>query len=154
MDLGFYIIDCDNSAKNNFLIDMINNIISLKPYDNIILFNNRYNRIDQNKKFPILHTSQAKYFRGNLIYFDVKSATLAKTFPGPDKQIFCCDYPEWSQNRNTRSSLWKSIYEDQKLKVITYDEHVKNLIEICWNKKVYHISDFTARNLYDAIEKI
>lgn len=154
MDLGFYIIDCDNSAKNTFLVDIINSIVSLKPYDNIVLFNHRYNRIDQKKKFPIFHISQAKYFRGNLIYFDVKSATLAKTFPGPSKHILCCDYPEWSQNRTTRSMLWKSIYEDPKLKIVTYDEHVKNLVEICWDQNVYHMAEFNARNLYDAIEKI
>jgi len=154
VDLGFYIIDCDNSAKNNFLLDLINNMISFRPYDSIVLFNHKYNRIDKNKKFPIFHISQAKYFRGSLIYFDVKSATLAKTFPGPSKQILCCDYPEWSINRNARSMLWKNIYEDPNLKIITYEQNIKNLIEICWDKKVLHIPELNARNLYDAIEKI
>lgn len=154
MDLGFYIIDCDNSAKNSFLIDIINNIISFRPYDSIVLFNHKYSRIDTNKKFPIFHISQAKYFRGNLIYFDVKSATLAKTFPSPSKQILCCDYPEWSTNKSARSILWKSIYEDPNLKIITYEQNIKNLIEICWDKKVLHIPELNARNLYDAIEKI
>lgn len=152
MDIGFYIVNCDNSEKHNRIIDMINDMISKHPYDNIVLFNNRYQRIDKTKKFPILHLSHAKYFRGVLVYFDMKSATLAKSFPGPSKQIFCCDSLDWTDARSNRALLWSNIYKN--MNIITTEQKVADLIKICWNANIDSISGLNEGEFYNVISKI
>jgi len=155
VDIGFYIIDCDNSSKNNKLIEILDNMISENPYDNIILFNNRYRRVDAKKKFPILHLSQAKYFRGTLICFDIRSLSLARTFPGPNQHIFCCDSPEWTMDPMGKAIMWKNLYENEEIKIITYEKEMNDLLSLCWDtKNLTYLTDFNAKELYGAIQKI
>jgi hypothetical protein len=149
MDIGFYVINCDSSPKNNEIISLINNLIIEYPYDNIILFNNTFQRIDSQKKFPILHISQAKYFRGVLIVFDVKSLALAKNFPSPSKIILVCDNAEWSGDN--RAILWKDIYEDKNVILVTKYKELKDIIEICWNKQAISINELTPKEVRNAI---
>ena len=87
MDIGFYIISADQSEQYTSIINTINDMVKNHPYDNIILFNNAYNRIDEHKRFPIMALNQAKYFRGVLICFDIKSLAVTKSFPAPKKPL-------------------------------------------------------------------
>ena len=152
MDIGFYIVNCDNSEKHNTIIELINMIITNHPYDNITLFNNKYQRIDKVKKFPILHLSHAKYFRGTLVYFDMKSATLAKSFPGPSKQIFCCESLDWAGNLSNRAILWQNIYHN--MNIVTTSQKVADVLDICWTLNVKKISGFNEEEFYNVISTI
>lgn len=152
MDIGFYLVNCDNSEQHNKIIDLINGIITEHPYDNIVLFNNRYQRIDKVKKFPILHLSHAKYFRGVLVYFDMKSATLAKSFPGPSKQVYCCDTLDWTANSGNRAILWQNIY--QNMNIVTTDQKIADILNICWTLKVKKISGLNEEEFYNVITTI
>lgn len=152
MDIGFYVVNCDGSPKHNQIIDIMNKMIVDNPYDNIVLFNNKYQRIDANKKFPILHLSHAKYFRGTLIYFDMKSATLAKTFPGPSNQIFCCDTMDWRQQADSRAIVWQNIYRN--MNVVSTDKSMCDILNICWDLKVKYIPELNHKELYSVIKEL
>lgn len=152
MDIGFYLIDADHSEKCNAIIDTINNMVDSHPYDNIILFNNQYNRIDNNnKKFPILHINQAKYFDGYLLVFDTKSTIISKTFPAPKKQFLYVDEASWSKDGSIPVLFWHSIFLNPNIILIASNESIKDLLTLCWDPPVSIMPNINAKDLYESI---
>lgn len=153
MNIGFYIIDADHSEKCNSIISTINELVENNPYANVILFNSQYNRVDNfNKKFPILHINQAKYFRGVLVCFDAKSAMITKTFPAPTKQILYVEDLSWSNDPSLPALFWQGIYNNTNIKLIAKNQEISDLLEICWLKPIAIINDINAKDLYEAIK--
>lgn len=153
MDIGFYLINADHSTKCDMIIDTINSMISNHPYDNIILFNSQYNRID-NKKFPIIHINQAKYFSGHLILFDTKSAMITKTFPAPKKQLLYIDEISWSNDGSVPALFWHSIFLNPNIALIANNDTTKDLLSLCWDPPLSVMSKINEKDLYESILKL
>jgi len=151
VDIAFYLTHADHSEKSNIIINTINDMCSNHPYDNIILFNSQYNRVDSDKKFPIIHLSQAKYFRGILLVFDIKSAMITKTFPSPRKQILYLDDMPWSSDHSIPALFWQSIYINPNIYTIAKNQEIYDLFEICWSKPIGTMNNINHKELYDAI---
>ncbi len=154
MDIGFYLINADHSDKTTSIIETINDMVNEHPYDNIILFNNQYNRIDTNKKFPIIHLNQAKYFKGILVVFDIKSAMITKNFPANKKQFLYVDEIYWNTSEPIPFLFWKSILDNDNIDSIAKTEKISDLLEICWKAPVAKMQTINSRELYDIISKV
>lgn len=154
MDIGFYLTTATDSIKCNQIIKTMNDMISDHPYDNIILFNGTYNRIDPDKKFPIIHLSQAKYFRGILLVFDATSAMITRTFPSPKKQIFYIDDLFWMKDLSIPAAFWNSIFSNEDILKVSSRSDITDIIEICWNKPEYQIEEIESKRLYDVCQNI
>lgn len=154
MDIGFYLIDADYSDKCNTIINALNSMVSEHMYDNIILFNNQYNRADNNKKFPIIHLNQAKYFNGVLVVFDIKSVMITKTFIAPKKQILYVDDIEWKNDHTIPVLFWQSIYVNPDISVIAKNQEIFDLLEICWSKPEGIMENINHKEIYDVISKV
>jgi hypothetical protein len=154
VDIAFYLINADHSDKCNRIIDILNDMIDQHPYDNIILFNSQFNRTDSNKKFPIIHLNQAKYFRGKLVCFDIKSAMVTKTFPSPEKQILYVDELSWSNDHTIPVMFWHGIYVNPDIKLIARNKEIEDLLSICWSQPIATIENINAKELYDVITKV
>lgn len=155
MNIGFYLLDIaqDNQVHTNIL-KSINKLCEARPYDNIVLFNNRFNTIDLDKKYYILHISEAKYFRGILFLFDLKSLTLSKTFPGPDKQVLFISKPDWSQNTKLPYSMWHNIYMQNNLELISTNDTIDNLCKICWKDPIAKIENYNHEGIDNVLQKL
>lgn len=154
MDIAFYITHADYSEQCNNIIDTINGMCSEHPYDNIVLFNSQYNRIDTNKRFPIIHLSQAKYFRGILLVFDIKSAMITKTFPSPQKQLLYVNNVAWTEDNSVPALFWQSIYANGSMSTIAQNQKIYDLLEICWAKPINIIDKINHKELYDVINRL
>jgi hypothetical protein len=154
MDIGFYAIDMDYSEKNNDIVKAMNDIVENDIYSNVILFNNTYNRADGNKKFPIINFNQAKYFKGILISFDLRSAAITRTFPSPIKQFFVVDELPWINNTKAPVSFWNSIYNNQYIDLIVNNQENFDLLEICWKKPVKVLEKIEAKGILDVIKTL
>lgn len=154
MDIGFYLINVDHSPKNDIIINTINNMIDDNPYDNIVLFNSRYDRIDSEKKFPIIHINQAKYFRGYLFLFDIKSAIITKTFPSPVKQILYVDTLGWVKDKTIPSLFWNGIYDNTDIALIAQNQEIHDILNLCWSEPIDTINDINHKELYNVISKL
>lgn len=154
MDIAFYLTTADHSEKIDPIISSINQMVDDHPYDNIILFNNTYNRIDTNKKFPIIHINQAKYFKGYLFLFDIKSAMITKTFPSSKKQFLYIDQIPWTTDEPTPVLFWKSIFDFENIETIAKNEQISDILEICWKKPISTVESINSEELYNVITKI
>jgi hypothetical protein len=154
MDIGFYLNIADESDKVNRIIDTLNNISDKHPYDNVILFNGEYNRIDINKKFPILHLNQAKYFRGILVVFDVSSAMITRSFPAPRHQILYVDEMFWSRDRTIPATFWGEIFDNDNISLLASNQEIYDVLSICWKQPKAIITNIAAQEIYNECEKI
>lgn len=155
MDIGFYLLDIVvNNEKQSAIIDSINNLCKFRKYDNIVLFNNQFARIDSFKKYYTLHIQQAKYFNGFLFVFDTRSAMLTQTFPSPQKQILLLSEPEWSNNPSLPYSLWENIYMKDNIEIITDNKDTHQLFEICWKKPLHLLESINSEEINNVINKL
>ena len=155
MDIGFYVLDIEpNNTFQNQILSSINDLCKLRPYDNIVLFNNQFNKLDNNHKYYILHIQQAKYFDGILFVFDTKSAMLTQTFPCPKKQILYITEPEWSKNPSLPYGFWYNIYMKEQNSLIANSQEMYDLLDICWKKPVSLMSSINSKDLDNVISQL
>lgn len=152
MNIGFYLlsISSEDIFTRNFL-KTINDLCHLRPYDNIIVFNSKYEIVDIDHKYYVLHVNQAKYFDGILFVFDIKSAHLTKTFATPKKQILVVKDNEWSNRSNIPYMYWHNIYHNFDLLVDNQEMH--DLCSLCWKTPMASIK-YNAEELNNVIQSI
>ena len=52
MNIGFYLLDVDTqNQEHQTILNSINQLCSNRPYDNIVLFNNKFNALDVDHKY-------------------------------------------------------------------------------------------------------
>lgn len=155
MDIGFYLLDitADNDQQNK-IIDSINGLCKKRPYDNIVLFNNQFARIDNNKKYYILHVQQAKYFNGVLFVFDTRSAMITQTFPAPKKQIMCINDPEWTRSTSLPYSFWHNIYMKSNVEIVANNQASYDICDICWKKPIHLMNEINYEEFDNVLSKL
>lgn len=155
MNIGFYIPNIHQQIEEHrYIIENINKLCEIRPYDNIVIFNNYFQLIDQNKKYYVLSANHAKYFTGLLFMFDIQSAFLTQTFPGPDKQIIYMQTPEWANKPNMPYTLWYNIFMSNKFDTISGNNDISNLISICWKPSLAQIEKFNYKEIDNVIQRL
>lgn len=144
----------DQSELCDSIVSTINTIVENNPYDNIILFNNDYNRIDENKKFPIIALNQAKYFRGVLVCFDIKSLAVTKSFPSPKRQIVYLQDMHWMSKEAIPAMFWKTMLENENLDILAKNKTINDICEICWKKPIGIMETINDKELYNVISSV
>jgi hypothetical protein len=132
--LGFLSIDIRPDHQE--LIDHINNLSSLRPFNDCVLFNNNYNHLYMYvNNFYTLHINEAKYFKGPIVVFDdiscdfllnciSKQKILWMQEPIKDKKLFLNNY---DVNYRKYSLLDTIICED----IETY-----NILKTLWKEPI------------------
>jgi hypothetical protein len=155
MDIGFYLLDIlPNVPAQNNILTTLNDLCKLCPYDNIVLFNDQYNRVNMNNKYYTLHIQQAKYFDGILFVFDTKSAMLTQTFPVPKKQILYMPEVEWNKNPSLPYGFWYNMYMKDNMEIITDSIDTYELCNICWKKPLSLIKQIDSKEIKNVIDKV
>jgi hypothetical protein len=155
MNIGFYLLDVDvQNQKQTMILNSINALCTARPYDNIVLFNNRFNTIDVGHKYYTLHISEAKFFKGVLFVFDIKSALLTKTFPAPKKQILHISENIWSEKKDIPYKFWESIYMNDRFELIADNQDMFELCDICWKTPLATIQNFQPKDIENVIQKL
>ena len=155
MNIGFYLLDVSTENPHQQLIlQSLNQLCKNRPYDNIVLFNNKFHALDIDHKYYTLHISEAKYFKGLLFVFDVKSAMLTKTFPAPKKQILHVNNTVWSEKRNIPYTFWSDIYMNNNFELITDNKDMYELCDTCWKTPIATVLNFQPRDIENVIQKL
>lgn len=155
MNIGFLVLDVNiQNPKHNRILKTINELCKIRPYDNIVLFNNKFECVDPDHKYYILHMSQAKYFKGVLFIFDMRTAMITKSFSASSHQLLVMDQTDWSEKTDIPYTFWEEIYMNNNLNVIAETDEVFDLFELCWKKPIAKISNFETKELDDVIQKL
>ena len=155
MNIGFYLLDVNaNNSHHKAILNSINELCKLKPYDNIILFNNKFDAFDIDHRYYTLHISEAKYFKGLLFVFDIRSAMVTKTFPAPHKQLLYINEAEWHGKRQVPYAFWNSIYNNEDFELITANKDLYELCNICWKQPLDTIEQLGGQSINNIIQKL
>lgn len=155
MDIGFYTIDIDNkNEKDNQKLQCLNKLYELRPYDNIVLFNSQFNALDIDRKYYTLHISEAKYFKGVLFLFDIKSTLLARNFPAPKNKILFLENTDWQNDHRFPYTFWHNIYMNQDIELISTTKQIDDLCKICWKNPISYIENYNHEEINNVLQKL
>lgn len=155
MNIGFYLLDVEqNNSNHQTILKMINQLYDIRPHDNIVLFNNKFATVDPDQKYYTLHMSEAKYFKGILFIFDIKSAMLTKSFAAPRKQLLLVDKCEWVEKKNIPYVFWQHIYNNENFELLTANDSMAKLCENCWRKPLCNLQDLNGEEINEALQKL
>lgn len=155
MNIGFYLLDVTaNNTHHQAILSSINELCVLRPYDNIVLFNNKFDAVDIDHKYYTLHISEAKYFKGIIFVFDIKSAMLTKTFPAPQKQLLYLNEAEWASKKQIPYAFWNSIYNNADFELIAANEDLYELSSVCWKEPIDTIEKLNGELINNVIQKL
>jgi len=155
MNIGFYLLNIDgNNPYQTTILRSIDELCKLRPYDNIVLFNDRTNTVHHSLGHYILHINEAKYFKGKLFVFDPESLVLTKDFPAPSKQILVINEAHWAKDKAKPYGLWKSIYESANVELVTMNKDLKSLCSICWKDPLMSISGISGEQFNNVLQEL
>lgn len=155
MDIGFYLLDIEaTNKKHKTILESINSLCDLRPYDNIVLFNNKMNNVDLDHKYYVLHMSQAKYFKGYLFLFDMRSSMVTQQFPAPKKQIMFIDNNDWSSKTDIPYVFWEKTYLNDNFEFVANNKELYDIFDLCWKKPLSIINDYNHRGIDEILRKL
>jgi hypothetical protein len=154
MDIGFFLPNISSSDFNNNLLSSINSLCKLRPKDNIVVFNNYFHTIHDDKRYYVLSANHAKYFSGILFIFSTQDAFLTQTFPSPKKQIIYLNSPEWAEDPRIPYTVWYNIYMNNRFEIIASSQDLYDIINICWKPPIKQITDFNYKDIDDVLRSV
>jgi hypothetical protein len=162
--IGFICPIIDETPHSSFIINYINQLSSIKPYMDFILFNSTYNRSDLLiNKFGVLHLNEAKFFLGPMMAFDLTSMLFLKNCISNQKIFFDLDH-EWTVKTNIENLTnniddkkflgyfdLKDMYVTSNDLLVINDEEYKNLTDSCWKTSIL-IKDSEYEKIFEHIK--
>jgi hypothetical protein len=152
MDIGFYITSIEGSNKD-LLINAINEYVASHPYDNVVVFNDKYDAL-ANNNFYTLHISHAKYFKGILFVFDINDASLVISFPAPKYKIFVANQPYWQNYKMNPYKTWMQIFNNPDMNIVVNNQSMFDIYETCWKPPLCIMSSINAKEIENVLQKI
>lgn len=152
-NIGFFLTNIQQESHKH-IMEAINNYTETHPYDNVVVFNNSFEAINNNNRYYIAHLSYAKYFDGILFIFNSTDASVASNFPGSKKQIFIADNIYWNTQKHVPYILWKNIFMNTNLEIVTQSPEHEQIYTMCWKKPLYVSKEFNTETIENVIQKI
>jgi hypothetical protein len=148
-DLGIVCIKLENTITSNSILKTAKSLIDNNPYNQICIFNS-YSEVIDNCSVPILHLSQAKFFKGNLIIFDIPSLILSKSFINVSNRFYYAHEAPWTQHVMS-FKYWSDIFNSENLSIIAKNQKLYDIYDICWKKPIGISEDFSYETIKDLL---
>lgn len=148
-DIGFFIPKLSNIQQHDVVLKTVRQFIDNHPYNQYVLFNSFYDKIET-YNIPILHLSHAKFFYGDLFVFDFISLVIASHFPNISKLYYYAQNLPWSSSGETYYENWRKIFDLDHLNIISNNQYVDDVYNICWKKPI----GISERFSYEELTKI
>jgi hypothetical protein len=147
-DLGVMCIKLENTTTSDSILKTTKLLIDNNPYAQICVFNS-YSDVVNNHSVPLLHLSQAKFFAGNLLVFDIPSLILSKNFINVSNRFYYAHETPWTQHVMS-FKYWSDIFDSENLSIIAKSQQIYDIYDMCWKKPVGISEDFS----YETIKNL
>jgi hypothetical protein len=148
-DLGMMCIKLENTTTSKSILKTAKSLIDNNPYTQICIFNS-YSEVVDNNSVPLLHLSQAKFFDGNLIVFDIPSLILSKNFINVSNRFYYAHETPWTQHIMS-FKYWSDIFNSENLEIIAKSQQIYDIYDICWKKPIGVSEDFSYETIKDLL---
>ena len=141
-------VDALGTSQQSFrIITEINKTTKIDRYIDIVLFYHRYDRPPISPHFCMMQQQEAWGFDGPIMATSLMSAEILLKCPCPKSKFFYVWDLEWIHNPFLTYKYFRSIYQDEKIKLIARSESHANIIENLWKKPVAILEDFNHEQL-------
>jgi hypothetical protein len=149
--IGFYCPHISNIPQHSTITQVLNGLTD--QADNTIMFNTIYQQTDNNRKFCLLPSVNARYFYGILFCFDPDSLSVISQFPGPSHKVFIASDIIW-QNKHTPTTLWQNLLESN-VHIVTLDQKNYDLYKMCFKEPISNmVEGFSLEGCKNVIQKL
>ena len=148
MKLGIIVPNLGLNNKNFKMIQNINEIHKNRVDVDIIVFFENLMRPCVAPEFATMPLFDGFNYSGPLMATTLPSAYKLLKFTGSREKYFYIWDLEWIlfENKNYESLI--NVYSNEKLKLITRNEHHKKIVENCWGREVFAtVNDFDMEKL-------
>jgi len=133
-DLGFLMPILDNNQSCNLACNTISKLILTRPKKQICIFNSYSEKI-QTYNIPILHINQAKFFRGDMVVFDLYCLELCGSFSLLENVYYYAQNIPWSNNQSLYRQ-WKKLFDKNNVKIIAANKYINDMYNIAWSNSI------------------
>ena len=149
-DLGFLIFKLTNNVFCDRVMSCAEQISISRPFDQIVVFNSFCDKTKTNN-IPILHLNHAKFFKGDLLIFDLIGIVLSQNFPNISKRyLYVTDIP-WLSSPQTLYSEWSKLYMAENVELIVSNEKLFDIYKLTWKKPIGICEDFNYEKIQNLI---
>jgi hypothetical protein len=148
-DLGIICIRLENTNTSDSILKTAKSLIDNNPYAQVCVFNS-YSDVVQNHSVPLLHISQAKFFNGNLIIFDIPSLILSKNFINVSNRFYYAHETPWTEH-TMPFKYWSELFDADNLNIIAKNSYLYDIYDICWKKPIGISEDFSYETIKDLL---
>lgn len=149
-NIGFILIKLQNTPTHDKILQTIKQIEEENVYGQTIIFNSYSERIDS-YNLPILHLSQAQFFYGTLVLFDLASILLTQKFPNINKRLMYTNSLPWVTTNNTLYEEWKSLYLQNNLDFVVDSQTTYDIYNMCWKQPLGIVEGFEYEKIKEYI---
>lgn len=149
-DIGFLIFRLTNSVFCDRALECAKNISIHRPFDQVVVFNSFSDKINTSN-IPILHLNHAKFFKGDLIIFDLMGIVMSQNFTNISKRyLYVTDMP-WLNAGSTRYKEWSQVYMANNVEIIASNEKLFDIYKLLWKKPIGICEDLNYEKLQNLI---
>lgn len=146
MDLGVIALHLQSCVQHDTLLKSLYDFSEQRPYDQVVVFSSCSDVI-QNYMVPILHISQAKFFKGNLVVLDIDGLFLASQFVNINKLFYYNSGPAPWSIESKPYQYWRKLFEYPNLEIITDSQELQDLYSITWKSPIAVSENFKYETL-------
>lgn len=145
-NIGFLLLHIDNNPYTQSILRGIENTI-LNDYSNhYVVFGSSVD-VPVGRSIPILHIDYAKYFDGDIWFFNIESLQFFSAFNVNNIYFYANDAP-WLSNY-TNYKRWEYLLTNESVNIITNSKELSDIYTICWKPPIGIMEKFD----YDEIQK-
>lgn len=133
-DLGIITYSIYPDRLGSSQMELIRDCHNNNPYHQYVIFTS-YSQIINTTRSPILHLSQAKFFDGNLLVFDLESLKLAQQCIKKSFVYFYSSNIPW-ENNIQNYQYWKDIFLDTNTQIIAASHEIFDIYSISWKTPI------------------
>lgn len=130
-NIGFLIPNLEHNPFQDKIMDLAININKRNTLNETLIFSSSCTRSDIGQ-IPVMHIINAKFFDGILFVFDLPSILISQSFYNLQKKYFYTFQTVWSPD--SKYNIVSSLIKDDSLEIITSDDHLYNIYDMCWKK--------------------
>ena len=132
-NLAFILLHIDDTVSSAILdpIIEISNLIKDKKF---VIFNS-YNTY-ANCSLPIFHINQLKFFKCDVVVFDIISLVIAVSCY-KIRNIYYYSYNiPWTIDNTTNYEFWAKLFDNDKVKIITQNKDIYDTYNKVWKRPI------------------
>lgn len=145
-NIGFLLLHIDNDPHIQNIMRGIEDVITKDHCNHYVVFGSSVD-VPISNSIPVLHMDYAKYFDGDLWFFNIEGLQFYSAFNVFNAYFYTNNTP-WISNY-TDYRRWESLLSNPDLNIVVNSQELSDIYALCWQNTTGIMETFN----YEQIQK-